>query len=320
MRAALLFSLAMLAGCAGGPRVLEQSSYWPFDRVRLQTAAVGPLTVYSHRAAQASRTMVILQSPPCVKEPVTPADPALSTGGLFWDDVKADSLLLQLERPGGFRDGMQAPAPDCTPELREKLPVQRWEQAVTEVLSFMTRQREPRLPTVYLGIGQGALPAARLAARDERATLLVIVNGTGLNPGFEALLAGLRTDARTHVQDLLDGSAVSLRVAPTTATPQTFPIMPVRSTLTTLLVQSTANQESRLESSLLLLARLEAAGARASMLVIEGQGTDFGLSTGEPDCFENVMRLIAQRARSPGSSGAPLTRVDCSAGTTSSEQ
>jgi hypothetical protein len=75
----------------------------------------------------------------------------------------------------------------------------------------------------------------------------------------------------------------------------------------TLLVQSTLAQTSSLESGALLLSQW-AAGGNVSMVVAEGLGADFGLDSGRIECFENMMRLIAQHAREMGPS-SPLARV-----------
>lgn len=303
-----LFAALALAGCVSRPAILEQSAYWPFEKIRLQSASVGVLTAYAHRPPQATRAVVILQSPPCGAQMPQPADPMLSTSGILWDELKRDSLLLQLERPGALREESQPDLPDCKPALRARVTTEVWSKAVKEALSAATGKS--KLPTVYIGIGKGALPATQLAASDPYAATLLIINGSGLNPGFETLLAALRRPDGSPPQDLLAGAPVaaatswrnSLRPAAVT----TLPKVP------TLLVQSTATRDSPLESAVLLLSQQTAAGSDTSMVVVEGLGTDFGLDSGKIECFENVMRLIAQRTREIGQpTPSALTRTFC---------
>jgi hypothetical protein len=294
------------AGCASRPVLLEQSSYWPFEKIRLQSAAVGELTVYAQRPEQAVRAVVIVQSPPCAAPPAQSADPRLSTAGVLWDELKHDSLLLQLERPGVRREELESGAPDCRLELADITPA-AWSQAVRDALNVATG--DLRLPTTYIGIGEGAWPAAQLAATDPRAAMLFMVNATGLNPGFESLLAEVRNIDGAPAQDLFAGvpdiSAIRL------ANPDQPATLPVK--VPTLLVQSTASRDSRLESALLLLSQHRTKDPEVSLLVVEGLGTDFGLDGGKIQCFENLMRLIAQRTRQEAPAGfGAITRTYCS--------
>ena len=286
--------IALSAGCAGRPVILEQSSFWPFNSVRLQTAAVGPLTAYFHDAPQPTRAVVILQSQPCTG---TTAGASFGTGGILWDELKQDSLLLQLEQPGLLRNRAGPPAADCRPELRGRIDARTWGRAIKEALAAVQQQRKLDLPTVYIGIGNGALPAAQLAAADSRAMRLVIVNGVGLHPEFERLLATLHTQADasppvTSISKRVDGNAMAQvgKVA-------------------TLFVHGSANRESPVESALLSFSQLASGGANTAMVLIEGQGADFGLGSDRPECFENVMRLIAASTRD--ASPAALTRINC---------
>jgi hypothetical protein len=299
----------VLTGCTSAP-ILERSPYWPFERIRLQSRAVGALTVYTQRPDQAARAVVIVQSPPCGSALRPAVNRTLSTAGILWDELKPDSVLLQLEPPGAGRDDDSVAPQDCWPELRTAVSTERWSRALHEALIAI--EGESRLSTVYIGIGQGAQPAVELAAQDRRAAALLIVNGIGLNPHFESLLTDLQGTGAA--QDLRAGTLTPSASADRAATrplPTPSPLPSARPGVPTLLVQSTVDQSPSLESGALLLSQWAAAGGNISMIVAEGLGTDFGLDSGRIECFENMMRLIAQRARQMGPP-APLMRVYCS--------
>jgi hypothetical protein len=302
----------VLAACASRPVVLERSNYWPFEKIRLQSAAVGELTAYAHRPAAAVRAVVIVQSPPCVTAPVHAADPVLSTGGVLWDELKRDSVVLQLERPGKRPDEEPAAA-DCRPTLRTGVTPHAWSRAIRD--AFTVAAGDLRLPTVYIGIGQGAWPAAHLAASDPRASALLIINGTGLNPRFESLLAEVRRTDRPPAQDLFAGVPTTTNIPVGERSRLTTPAAPLLK-VPTLLIQSTASNDSQLESALVLLSEHANADPKVStgvsLVVAEGLGTDFGLDSGQIDCFANMMRLIALHARSSAQPGAgTVTRTHC---------
>jgi hypothetical protein len=292
--------------------MLERSNYWPFEKIRLQSAAVGELTAYAHRPAAAVRAVVIVQSPPCSAAPLPAADPVLSTGGVLWDELKRDSVVLQLEHPGK-RPTDEPIAADCRPALRTGVSPHAWSLAIRD--AFKVAAGDLRLPTVYIGIGQGAWPAAHLAASDPRASALLIVNGTGLNPRFESLLAEVRRTDRSPAQDLFTGVPTTTNIPVGERLRRTTPAAPLLK-VPTLLIQSTASNDSQLESALVLLSKHTNAdpkvSASVSLVVAEGLGTDFGLESGKIDCFENMMRLIALHARSSEQPGAgTVTRTHC---------
>jgi hypothetical protein len=303
-----MMAVIVLSGCAGQPAILEQSSFWPFNRIRLQTASVGPLTAYFHHAPQAIRAVVIVQAPPCTGEGSQPGATALSTGGILWDELKRDSLLLQLEQPGMLRGQPQPTASDCKAVLRTNMTVRTWSRAVKEVLAAIQRQEGTRLPTVYIGVGSGALPATRLAATDPNATRLLLVNGTGLHPAFERLLATLQSSP--PAQPAVDPTRSAATLRPMHSSGRSLEPVDLADLgrVSTLLVHGNANRESPIESALLLFSQLTSGSASASMVVVNGQGADFGLSS-EPQCFEKVMQLIASGVREATPSA--LTQLDC---------
>ena len=296
MRLCFLLAALSLSGCATAPSILERTSYWPFERIKVQTRAVGALTLYAHRAEQATRVVVIVQSPPCS------TDASLfSTGGLLWEELKGDSLLLQLERPGRLRN-QPATEPDCRPALRENITAEVWASALREVLPVF---EAPALPVIYIGIGPGAVPATQLAAANSRAALLLLVNASGLNPGFETVLADVHAEPSRPVQELL---IAPLAPSPRTVRPATN--MPATSGVPTVLVQS---GDANAASALLWYSQLAARGSNPALLVVQAQGTDFGLSAGNPECFEQIMQLIATRTRDLSRPhAATLTSATCS--------
>jgi len=301
--------IGALSGCASRPVILEQTPYWPFERIRLRSTTLGEITAYAHRPAGAVRAVVILQSPPCVGARSDRADPILSTGGVLWDELKRDSVLIQLERLGVQREEPQSSGTECRGAVGREVTAQTWSRAVQEVSSAVAG--DSRLPTVYLGIGEGAWPAAQLAATDPRASSLLLINGTGLNPSFEALLNAVHPTDGTPAQDLLAGVA-----APTPLQRRRPPLALPPLKVPTLLVQSTGSRDSPLESALSLLSQ-QPADSKVSLLVVEGLGADFGLNTGKIECFESVMRLLAQRTRdgdrpaAADTNGSALTRTYC---------
>lgn len=285
-----------LTGCASHA-IVTSTAFWPFQQLEIRTPSAGTVTgYYSRSEATPRRLVVILQTPPC--DSGTQAAVIFNTSGVLWEQFKNDSAFFQFERPGVRRDAADSPAAamhECEPAVRGSLTPEVWQRTTEEaVTALRAAEKFTNLESVYIGIGNGTLPAARLAADDRRAAALILVSGTGLNRRFNRLIAALRGEGRSmqDVNNEINGnSSASARDDGLSDALARVPQLPV------LIIHGAADRKVPIESSLALFSQLAAKGHPVSMLMPNHVGNDLGLSEREFECFETVMRSLSERTR-----------------------
>lgn len=183
IRAALIFVVvgALLSGCAARGVVVGETSLWPFQKLAVRTSAVGVVTGYFSRPQVEPRHLVIVLQTPLCQLPDGPGvqQATISTGGVLWEQFAKDSAFLQFERPVTRRTASADSAvesADCEPKFHASLSLRDWQRAAGEVIATV-RKREglAAVPTIYLGVGAGAMPALGLADKDRRTATLVLI-------------------------------------------------------------------------------------------------------------------------------------------------
>lgn len=313
----------LLAGCASQPIVRSAVSYWPFQRLEIQTSAAGIVAGYFSRpeVTAPQRLIVVLQAAPCVDKAA--GAEAFNTSGILWEQFRSDSAFFQFERPGVRAETKATSTPSevapdyCKLVTHGQVTPELWTRTTRQaVAALRAGEGLSGLATMYIGVGEGALPAARLAAEDRHAAALVLVSGTGLNHRLDRLIAALRADERSlqsvnaRVNEVLvkdsaqesRGHAESRSAFGSLSEPlQRVPGLPV------LIVHGESDHEVPLESSLALFSELAVAGRPLSMLLFANLGRDFGLSERRYECFETAMRALGERARSLEHASPPRT-------------
>ena len=277
--ATVLAACALSSGCASRAVIVGSEPLWPFEKLTIRIPDTATMTGYLSRPnGSPSRFVVVVQTPPCVAATKTSTVASVGTAGLLWSEFKNEATFLQFERPGARSDHPADDSPACTLRRCEG-PAQQWQRIVSEAASAV-RASEALVatPTVYIGIAGGALPALGAAASDENASALVLVNAAlGEHHDAERLLRRLRTHLAVAILQVDRVDDVSL---------------------------AEATQ---------LFAKLQAMRQPSSMLVFEGVGGDFGLTTTESECFERAVAMLGQQVREVTdsmTSGQPRA-IDC---------
>lgn len=198
-------ALASLAACSSTRVSVQPAPVWPFQQLRISFARDGALTAYYSRPESApARLFVVVQDPPCYG--AAPA-PRVSTSGVLWKQLHADFAFVQFESVGvRSSDTPQVDAP-CSGSAANSPSPDQWSRDIARSVAAIKRHEGLReLPTIYLGIGEGAMPAANAAARDPSTSLLVLLNG--LHPDIPKsakripiLIVHASADARAPVEE-----------------------------------------------------------------------------------------------------------------------
>src|SRR5262245_61656054 len=239
-----LAACAVLSSCASRGLVVNTAQLWPFEQLTIDLPAVGVTTGYLSRPeGTPDRFIVVVQEPLCTAPDRISADAAsLGTAGLLWSEFKSDALFLQFERPGARASASREKAP-CKLRRRER-PEDLWQRAVSEAtVAVRERERLTLVPTVYIGIAGGALPAWAAAVNDANVDGLVLINAA-LNEDRETqrLMARLRPRLSIGILHVDHADRASL------------------------------------ENALKLFAMLQSKQQPSSMFVFESVGDDFGLT------------------------------------------
>jgi len=278
-RGGAIAACALLSGCASRAVIVDATPLWPFYELTMELPSTGTTTGYLSRPEGATdRFVVIVQEPLCTAADRIANGRSIGTAGLLWSEFKSDATFLQFTRPGVRAAAASHEKSACRTRRRES-PGQLWRRAVSEATAAVRKNEDlPSTPTVYVGITDGALPAWGAAVSDANAGALVLINAT-LSNESEMLRLMQRLDARLRIT----------------------------------IIHVDQADRAPLERALDLFATLQSKHQPASMLLFEGVGNDFGLTTDESRCFERAIEMLGEQVREPARPMTPNTPtvVDC---------
>lgn len=320
MRALLLSLMVVLGACSSARVSVTTAPLWPFQQLEIDPVGGRPLVAYYTRPEAAPRALaVVIQNPVCepVREPGTAAV-GVSTSGVLWKQLSQEFMFVQFEPVGVRMSDPPATSARCAGPV-DGVRGDAWATDIGRMVAALRRhERLDATPTVYLGIGAGAAPAALLAARDRNASALVLLNAAQLHAGFDELMRAFRA-ASVRSAPVTPTIGLAAAVAPS-AQPRTrlldaFDHATLRRPV--LIVHGGADALAPAEGSLLLFSELLAQGRPARMLVLHGLGHDLGLSSERPECFDASIRQIVSRLRSftadPAAATGQFEQSDCEA-------
>jgi dienelactone hydrolase len=332
MRIVLLSSIVLLGACSSARVSVTTAPSWPFQQIEIGVTGERPLVAYYTRPEATPRALaVVIQNPACVpeREPGLTAA-GVSTSGVLWKQLSQEFVFVQLESVGVRQSDPPATPRDCS-EIAGGVRTAAWAADISRVVEALRRHEHlEAMPTVYLGIGAGATPAALLAARDRNTSALVLLNAAQLHAGFDEMMRAFRAASS---RSALDRGGDRLESAPTvTSLAAVAPSSrPPRERLLdafehsmrqrpVLIVHGGSDAQAPAEGSLLLFSELLAQGRPARMLVLHGLGHDLGLGSERPECFDASIRLIVSRLRTiaadPIAAAGQFEQSDCEAALT----
>lgn len=307
----------LLTGCSSSAILVRPTSLWPFQQLEISDHT-GALTAYYSRPDVApAHLVVILQDAPCYQG--DSASQRVSTSGILWKELHADSAFVQFEPVGVSRS--DSPALACTLSGSAQMTRASWARHVERAVAAIKRHEHLlRVPTIYFGIGDGAVVATALASQDRDTAALIVLNGENLATYFDSLLHSIRdVDAVPNGRiNVLAPAGQSLRAdaAGFSGRARSADILGPAKHVPVLIVHAAADGQAPLESALMLFAELllQEHGA-AAMLVLRDLGHDLGLSGSRPECFDAALRQIVARlrvmTRSAGELAGQLELSDC---------
>lgn len=329
-----------LQGCASPPVTVADAGMWPFKELRVRTTAEEPINVYLSRGLRESRRLaIVLQAPPCEQESAASEAAPVSTAGVFWEQFKFDAAFLQFERPGGSPAGAERRT-ECTQGSRRGLTVDRWSRAASEAVdAIRAHEGLDDAPSIYVGAGEGALPAALLAAADHRASALILMSASGFSQHLEWLIGALHANAEYLQATNQRTSALAGRSANLISQARAIPaidlqagrsdlywrsvlerrlssVVATRPDLPVMIVHGIQDEHAPVEAALALFSELDRQGRPLAMLAVRHASRDLGLSGAHPDCFEAVVRAVAAQldrwSHREARLSSELVAMDCS--------
>jgi len=262
IRAACIVGIvgALLSGCATRGVVVGETSLWPFQRLAVRTSTVGVVTGYFSRPQVEPRYLVVVLQTPLCQLPDGPGaqQAAISTGGVLWEQFAKDSAFLQFERPVTRRTASADSAAESTD----------CEPKFHASLSSRDWQRAAGevIATVRKREGLAAIPTIYLGI------------GTGATPAL-----GLADKDRRTATLVLIGKGAPVESAMRARTP-------------VVIVQGSLDDQVPMAATNARDLRFDERTQPVSMLMFRQLGRDLGLSSGQPECFEMAMRVLASQA------------------------